>query len=510
MVPAAVVDQTLDLLAPKLARATSSSTAATRTYSDDIRRAAAACRRTGIHYVDVGTSGGVWGLERGYCLMIGGETRSGRAPRSDLRGARARDAAIGAHARTARSSGGTAEEGYLHCGPARRRALRQDGPQRHRVRPHGGLRRGLQHPRHANVGKTEREVDAETTPLRNPEHYQYDFDLADIAEVWRRGSVVSSWLLDLTATALLERPDARELRGPRVRLRRGPLDDHGRDRRGRAGARAERRAVRALRLARRGRLRGQGAVGDALSVRRPPRATEAKRHGEHDWPSRDRTRSSSSAPPATWPTRRSSPRCRRWSGAGISTCRSSASPGRLDARAAPRARARQPRAARRRRRRGGVREARASCSATSTATTATRRRSTTLRSALGGADAPAALPRDPAEPVRDRGRSGSAQSGLRRRRARRRREAVRPRPRVGAGAQRDAARGLPRARDLPHRPLPRQGAGAEPALLPLRQHVPRADLEPQLRRERADHDGRDVRRRRAAARSTRRPARSAT
>ena len=128
---------------------------------------------------------------------------------------------------------------------------------------------GLNILRHANVGKQKRTVDAETTPLRDPEHYQYDLNLPDIAEVWRRGSVIASWLLDLTAAALLEDPDADELRRPRLGFRRGPLDDQGRHRRGRAGPCPDRGALRALQLARRGGFRRQAALGHALRVRRP-------------------------------------------------------------------------------------------------------------------------------------------------------------------------------------------------------------------------------------------------
>ena len=162
--------------------------------------------------MDVGTSGGVWGLERGYCLMIGGETEvvkrldpifAALAPgRGDL-------------PRTPgqRESRRHGRAGLSALRPERGRALRQDGPQRHRVRPDGRLRRGIQHPQAAAIGKHTQEVDAETTPLRNPELYQYDLNLADIAEVWRRGSVIASWLLDLTAQALAESPDLAEFSG---------------------------------------------------------------------------------------------------------------------------------------------------------------------------------------------------------------------------------------------------------------------------------------------------------
>jgi 6-phosphogluconate dehydrogenase len=157
----------------------------------------------GIHYCDVGTSGGVWGLERGYCQMIGGPTdtvkRLDPIFKTLAPGRGNVDRTPGREKRP-----GTAEDGYLHCGP--------EGAGHFVKMVHNGIEygimaaygEGLNILKHANAGKTKREVDAETTPLRNPEHYQYDFPLADIAEVWRRGSVVASWLLDLTAIALIE------------------------------------------------------------------------------------------------------------------------------------------------------------------------------------------------------------------------------------------------------------------------------------------------------------------
>ena len=174
-------------------------------YHDDIRRAAELEAR-GIHYLDVGTSGGVWGLERGYCLMIGGDQAgrwSGSIPCSPrwLPGGRR------SPARRAAKAIGTAEHGYLHCGPA--------GAGHFVKMVHNGIEYGLMAAyaeglnilHHADVGLSSREADAETTPLRHPEHYQYELDLAEIAEVWRRGSVIGSWLLDLTARALRESPD---------------------------------------------------------------------------------------------------------------------------------------------------------------------------------------------------------------------------------------------------------------------------------------------------------------
>src|SRR5437660_7574355 len=211
MVPAAVVDTTLEELTGKLDAGDIVIDGGNSYYIDDIRRAKELAVR-GLHYVDVGTSGGVWGLERGYCQMIGGQTAVVKrldpvfktlAPgRGDVPRTPGREKA-----------GGTAEEGYLHCGPS--------GAGHFVKMVHNGIEYGLMAAyaeglnilQHANAGKSHRETDAETTPLRNPEHYQYDFNLADITEVWRRGSVVASWLLDLTAISLLEQPNLERFSG---------------------------------------------------------------------------------------------------------------------------------------------------------------------------------------------------------------------------------------------------------------------------------------------------------
>ena len=211
MVPAAVVDATLEQLAPKLAKGDTIIDGGNSYYIDDIRRAKTLAER-GIDYVDTGTSGGVWGLERGYCLMIGGPT--GAVERLDPI---FKTLAPG-RGDVSRTPGrekvkGTAEEGYLHCGPS--------GAGHFVKMVHNGIEYGVMAAyaegfdilRHANVGKRGRAVDAETTPLRNPEHYQYDLNLPDVAEVWRRGSVVASWLLDLAAIALLEQPDLKNYSG---------------------------------------------------------------------------------------------------------------------------------------------------------------------------------------------------------------------------------------------------------------------------------------------------------
>jgi 6-phosphogluconate dehydrogenase len=200
MIPAAVVDRTIAELRPHLEAGDVLIDGGNSYYVDDIRRARDLSADR-IHYVDVGTSGGVWGLERGYCMMIGGDRETvgrldpifsalapgtGGIPRTPGR----------------EKTKGTAEQGYLHCGPS--------GAGHFVKMIHNGIEYGLMAAyaegmgilRAANIGKKNQQADAETTPLREPEHYAYDFDLAEIAEVWRRGSVVASWLLDLTATAL--------------------------------------------------------------------------------------------------------------------------------------------------------------------------------------------------------------------------------------------------------------------------------------------------------------------
>jgi 6-phosphogluconate dehydrogenase len=211
MVPAAVVDATLDGLAPRLAAGDVVVDGGNSHYRDDIERAKRLAPR-GLHHVDCGTSGGVWGVERGYCLMIGGEPDVVR--RLDplvATLAPGRGSVAPTPGRERR--GGTAEQGYLHCGP--------NGAGHFVKMVHNGIEYGLMAAyaeglnilRHANVGKRRRAADAETTPLRNPEYYQYDLDLADIAEVWRRGSVIGSWLLDLTAAALASDPTLERFTG---------------------------------------------------------------------------------------------------------------------------------------------------------------------------------------------------------------------------------------------------------------------------------------------------------
>jgi len=211
MVPAAFVDASIDELAPLLEKGDTLIDGGNSNYQDDIARAKRLAPQ-GLHYVDMGTSGGVWGLERGYCLMIGGETEvvkrldpifAALAPgRGDIGRTPGRE-----------KLDGTAEEGYLHCGP--------NGAGHFVKMIHNGIEYGLMAAyaeglsilRNANIGKASHENDAETTPLRNPEHYQYDFNLADITELWRRGSVVSSWLLDLTAQSMAGDPGLEKFGG---------------------------------------------------------------------------------------------------------------------------------------------------------------------------------------------------------------------------------------------------------------------------------------------------------
>jgi 6-phosphogluconate dehydrogenase len=205
MVPAAVVDPVLESLLPLLEAGDIVVDGGNSYYHDDIRRAEE-LHKKGLHYVDVGVSGGVWGLERGYCHMIGGEPdvvkRLDPIFKSLAPG-------IDAAPRTPGATGnpGTAELGYLHCGP--------NGAGHFVKMVHNGIEygmmaayaEGLNIIKHANVGLKTHAADAETTPLRNPEHYKYDIDIAQVAEVWRRGSVVASWLLDLAASALRKSPD---------------------------------------------------------------------------------------------------------------------------------------------------------------------------------------------------------------------------------------------------------------------------------------------------------------
>ncbi|MDQ1273711.1 MAG: 6-phosphogluconate dehydrogenase [Thermodesulfobacteriota bacterium] len=211
MVPAAAVDKTLKEVVICVQKGDIIIDGGNSYYIDDIRRAKELAPK-GIHYVDCGTSGGVWGLERGYCLMIGGPKESVQYLDPIFK---ALAPGLGSIPKTPgrEKVGGTAEEGYLHCGPA--------GGGHFVKMVHNGIEYGLMAAyaeglnilQHANVGKKDHVIDAETTPLRNPEHYQYDFNLADITELWRRGSVIASWLLDLCATEFTKNPDLSNFAG---------------------------------------------------------------------------------------------------------------------------------------------------------------------------------------------------------------------------------------------------------------------------------------------------------
>jgi 6-phosphogluconate dehydrogenase len=211
MVPAAVVDRSIADLVPLLAKGDTIIDGGNSYYVDDIRRAKE-LRAKGIHYVDVGTSGGVWGLKRGYCMMIGGE--SAVVKRLDPI-FKTLAPGVGKIERTPgrETIRGTAEEGYLHCGA--------NGAGHFVKMVHNGIEYGMMAAyaeglgilRAANIGKQQHEIDAETTPLRDPEHYQYDLPVRDVAEVWRRGSVIASWLLDLTASALMADPTLKQFAG---------------------------------------------------------------------------------------------------------------------------------------------------------------------------------------------------------------------------------------------------------------------------------------------------------
>src|SRR5579872_597754 len=210
MVPAGVVQQTLDQLVPMLAADDTVIDGGNSYYRDDITRAVA-LRKLDLHYLDVGTSGGVWGLDRGYCLMIGGDTAA--VQRLDPIFATIAPGVGSVEPTPGRTGDGTAEHGYLHCGPA--------GAGHFVKMVHNGIEygmmaaiaEGLSIIRHADAGLRQDDVDAETAPLREPEAYQYQIPVGDVAEVWRRGSVISSWLIDLTADAFTKSPDLDDFGG---------------------------------------------------------------------------------------------------------------------------------------------------------------------------------------------------------------------------------------------------------------------------------------------------------
>jgi 6-phosphogluconate dehydrogenase len=210
MVPAGFVGSVLAELSPMLEAGDIVIDGGNSHYQDDITRSGE-LKQSGIHYVDMGTSGGVWGLERGYCLMIGGSKEA--VAHLDPFFAALAPGRGNIQQTPGRNPGGTADQGYLHCGPS--------GAGHFVKMIHNGIEYGVMAAyaegfnilRHAGIGNQEHETDAETTPLRHPEFYQFDFNLADVAEVWRRGSVISSWLLDLTASALAQQGDLESYSG---------------------------------------------------------------------------------------------------------------------------------------------------------------------------------------------------------------------------------------------------------------------------------------------------------
>ena len=489
MVPAAFVDSSIDELVPLLEKGDTIIDGGNSHYQDDIARAKRLAQK-GIHYVDMGTSGGVWGLERGYCLMIGGEKEVVKrldpifktlAPgRGDVRPCPGREKQ-GRH-RRARATSTAAPAGAGHFVK-----MIHNGIEYGLMAAYG---EGLNILKNADIGKASasHEKDAETTPLRNPEHYQYDFDLADITELWRRGSVVTSWLLDLTAQALATDPDLEKFGGKVSDSGEGRWTVAGRQRRGRAGPRADRLAVRALRLARPGRLPEPRALRHALRLRRArgEEVTEEqaalRRPGllrRHRRPrlQEDLPRAAGDGPAG----QAGLPRGRAWpSRAGtreqlVERAKASVTEygGGVDPEAFPKLverlqlrgrRLRRPRHVHAAPGRAGGREA-------------SRTHYLAIPPSLfrGGGQEPA--------------ESGCAENA--------RVVVEKPFGRDLASARelnQVITRYFPEEQHLPHRPLPREGAGPEHPVLPLRQRVPGADLEPPLRRERPDHDGGELRR----------------
>ncbi len=267
MLPAGITGKILDELAAHLEAGDTVIDGGNTYYRDDIARAKKLAPKQ-IHYVDCGTSGGVWGLERGYCLMIGGEIprRSSASTRSSSTIAPGKGSV---EETPGRHPGGTAEEGYLHCGQA--------GAGHFVKMVHNGIEygmmaaiaEGLSIIKHANAGLEDIETDAETTPLTDPEMYQYEIPVPEVAEVWRRGSVVSSWLVDLTANALAKSPELAEFAGH--------VSDSGEGRwtvlaaveEGVPGPGDHRLTLPAVRVARSRRVHRQAALGHAQRVRRP-------------------------------------------------------------------------------------------------------------------------------------------------------------------------------------------------------------------------------------------------
>ena len=267
MIPAAVVDQTLSDLVPLMQKGDIIIDGGNSYYIDDIRRAKELAPK-GIHYVDCGTSGGVWGMERGYCLMIGGQGEIVKHLDPIFK------ALAPGHGATSRTpgrekKGGTAEEGYLHCGPS--------GSGHFVKMVHNGIEYGIMAAyaegfnilHHANVGKQTRAVDAETTPLRHSEYYQYDLNLADISELWRRGSVIALMASRPFCNGVPRESGFVKFCRSRVRFRRRTVDDHGGHRGGISCPCSQHSPVSTIQLPGRGRLCREGPIGHALQVRGP-------------------------------------------------------------------------------------------------------------------------------------------------------------------------------------------------------------------------------------------------
>ncbi len=322
MVPAAVVDATLTQLVAHLEPGDIVIDGGNSYYRDDLRRAGE-LRAAGLHHVDVGTSGGVAGEARGYCLMIGGEAEVVERMKP-IFAALAPGVEVASRPPGRRGEPTCAEQGYLHCGPA--------GAGHFVKMVHNGIEYGLMAAyaeglnilKNADVGRRARAADAETTPLRNPEFYRYEFDLAAIAEVWRRGSVIASWLLDLTAGALAE--------DPQLESYNGRVSDSGEGRWTLAAAidEAVPAHVLAAALFERFDSRGEAVFADRVlsamrhafggHVEKPAEGTPMKT-GARATRRRLRMRSSSSASPATSPPSRSSRPCTRWRRRRRSRCR---------------------------------------------------------------------------------------------------------------------------------------------------------------------------------------------
>ena len=517
MVPAAVAGETVEQLAALLERGRHRHRRRQQLLPRRHRPRDAARSRSGIHYVDVGTSGGVFGLERGYCLMIGGRAEPVAPARPDLQRARARAAAARAHARP-RDGDRHRRAGLSALRARRRRPLREDGPQRHRVRPDGRLRRGVERPAST---RTPGSAGRRATPRRLRCATRSTTSTTSTSPRSPRCGAAAAWSRRGCSTSprprCAEIADARGLRRPRVRLGRGPLDGAGRDRRGRPAD------VLAAALFARFSSRGQAdfadqaAVGDAPSVRRPRRRSpvaDATATAVSDAPDAGAARAASPEGPRHRPVRRdrrprppqaparavppaSRPGCMPEHFRIIGTSRHE--PDRRGVPASDARGGRRVRALRPDERRAGERS------------------SSSLYLRARSSERPRRWPRRSSGGARDRRRAAAPATTWRCRRAPSSRSSrLERRERAGRARARDPARSrsawdlesaralnatlharLRRVADLPHRPLPRQGGGAEHPRAALRERHVRAGLEPRAHRPRADRRARDARRSRA-------------